>query len=164
VVAAPGGRPGIPSLGSRGQGWVVLQLVCLAGAGIAGWLFAGPSSDAALVVGFGLIVAGAVVVASGLLELQRAAALTPLPYPRPEGRLVESGAYRFVRHPVYGGLILMTVGWAALRASTPAFLAAIALAVVFDLKRRREEAWLQEQHPGYRAYQRRTRALIPGIY
>lgn len=163
-MAASGTGPAIPSLGSRGQGWVVLQLACLAGAAVAGWLAAGPPSDVALVVGIGLVVAGGVVAASGLLELQRAAALTPLPYPRPEGRLVESGAYRLVRHPIYGGLILMTVGWAVLRASPLAFVAAIALAIVFDLKRRREEAWLLAQHPGYRDYQRRTRALIPGLY
>jgi protein-S-isoprenylcysteine O-methyltransferase Ste14 len=136
----------------------------MAGAAAGGLLAPGPPSDLATILGIALIVAGGVVAASGLLELQRAAALTPLPYPRPEGRLVESGAYRFVRHPIYGGLILMTVGWAAVRTSPLALVAAVALAIVFDLKRRREEAWLLEQHPGYRDYQRRTRAVIPGLY
>ena len=163
-MAAPGPSRELPSLGARGQGWVVLQLACMAGAAAAGLQAPGPSSDLATILGIALILAGGVVAAGGLLELQRAAALTPLPYPRPEGRLVESGAYRLVRHPIYGGLILMTVGWAALRASPLAFLAAVALAIVFDLKRRREEAWLLAQHPGYAAYQRRTRALIPGLY
>lgn len=157
-------RPSIPSLGSRGQGWVVLQLACMAGAAAAAWLAPGPSNDAAVLLGLALIMAGGVVAASGLLELRRAAALTALPYPRPEGRMVESGAYRFVRHPVYGGLILVAVGLAALRTSPLALAAAIALAFVFDLKRRREEAWLLGRHPGYRAYRERTRALIPGLY
>lgn len=142
----------------------MLQLACMAGAAAAGVLAAGSPSDLAALLGIALIAVGGTVAASGLLELQGAAALTPLPYPRPEGRLVESGAYRFVRHPIYGGLILMAIGWATLRTSPLAFVAAIALAVVFDLKRRREEAWLVAQHPGYRDYQRRTRALIPGIY
>lgn len=155
---------GVPSLGSRGQGWVVLQLACMAGAAAMGWLAPGPSNDAAMLLGQALIVAGGAVTASALLELRGAAALTALPYPRPEGRLVESGAYRIVRHPVYSGLILATVGWAAVRTSPLALIAAVALAIVFDLKRRREEAWLLTRHPGYRAYQRRTRALIPGLY
>ena len=163
-VSDPEPGPGVPALGSRGQGWVVLQLACMAGAAIAGWLSPGAASDLMTIAGLGLMVVGGAVAASGLLELQRAAALTPLPYPRPEGRLVESGAYRLVRHPIYGGLILMTLGWAAVRASPLALAAAIALAVVFDLKRRREEAWLLAQHPGYRDYQHRTRALIPGVY
>jgi protein-S-isoprenylcysteine O-methyltransferase Ste14 len=139
-------------------------MACMAGAAAAGLLAPGPSSDVAALLGIALIAVGGAVAASGLLELQRAAALTPLPYPRPEGRLVESGAYRFVRHPIYGGLILATVGWAVLRTSPLAFVAAVALAIVFDLKRRREEAWLLAHHPGYRAYQGRTRALIPGLY
>lgn len=139
-------------------------MACLAVAAVAGWFAAGPPGDVATVFGLLLIVAGGGVAASGLLELRRAAALTPLPFPRPEGRLVESGAYRLVRHPIYGGLILTTVGWAAMRGSPLALVAAIALAVVFDLKRRREEAWLLAQHQGYRDYQQRTRALIPGIY
>lgn len=163
-MGAPNAGGGIPSLGARGQGWVALQLACMGGAAAAGLLAAGPASELATIIGMALVVVGGAVAASGLLELQRAAALTPLPYPRPESRLVESGAYRFVRHPIYGGLILATVGWAVLRASPLAFVAALALAIVFDLKRRREETWLLAQHPGYRAYQGRTRALIPGLY
>ena len=43
--------------------------------------------------------------------------LTPFPEPLPGARLVESGAYRLVRHPIYGGLILGALGWGLLTAS-----------------------------------------------
>ena len=59
---------------------------------------------------FGTIFAGAVLVVLGIGELQRGQAMTPLPRPRDDGRLVESGVYRLVRHPIYGGLIVGAVG------------------------------------------------------
>jgi protein-S-isoprenylcysteine O-methyltransferase Ste14 len=107
---------------------------------------------------------GAVLLGSGIAELRRARALTALPHPRPEAELVEHGAYRYVRHPIYGGLILGAIGLAVITPWAGTIAAVALLALVLDLKRRREEAWLVDHHPGYRAYRSRTRALIPGLY
>jgi protein-S-isoprenylcysteine O-methyltransferase Ste14 len=41
---------------------------------------------------------------------------------------------------------------------------AFILLAFFDLKSRREEAWLVKRFPEYAAYQRRTRRLIPWLY
>jgi protein-S-isoprenylcysteine O-methyltransferase Ste14 len=39
------------------------------------------------------------------------------------------------------------------------------LAVIFDLKARLEEAWLEEQYPGYAGYRNQTpRRFVPGVY
>jgi protein-S-isoprenylcysteine O-methyltransferase Ste14 len=157
----------IPSLGSRGEGWVALQFTCLAlvvaggllpGTGIAGdpgvrWVVAGV-----------LLFGGIALAGWGVAALRQARALTALPYPLAAGVLVETGAYRLARHPIYGGLILTAAGWAAVTASVPAAVATAVLAITLDLKRRREEAWLREHYPAYRSYQARTRALIPGLY
>jgi protein-S-isoprenylcysteine O-methyltransferase Ste14 len=40
----------------------------------------------------------------------------------------------------------------------------VLLAVVLDLKTRREEIFLREQFPGYAAYAARTRKFIPLVY
>ncbi len=40
----------------------------------------------------------------------------------------------------------------------------VALFVFLDAKARREEKWLTERFPGYVAYQRRVRKLIPFVY
>jgi len=77
---------------------------------------------------------------------------------------VEAGPYRFVRHPIYGGLVLAGIAVALIRASLPVALLTLALAVVLDVKRRREEAWLVDRYPGYADYRARTRALIPFLY
>ena len=71
--------------------------------------------------------------------------------------------YRFVRHPMYGGVIVMAVGW-SLATSPLALPAALGLGVFLELKSRREEAWLQERYPGYEGYRRRTRwKFVPGV-
>ena len=45
-----------------------------------------------------------------------------------------------------------------------ALLWAALLVVFFDIKSRREEAWLAARFPAYADYRRRVRKLIPFIY
>jgi steroid 5-alpha reductase family enzyme len=87
-----------------------------------------------------------------------------LPYPKPESTLIETGPYRIVRHPMYSGAILVAFGWALVIHSWLAIGTAMVLFVFFDLKSRREEAWLKEKFPGYATYQQRVRKLVPLIY
>ena len=42
---------------------------------------------------------------------QLGGALTPLPEPRPDAELTTSGLYRWVRHPIYSGVLAMGWGW-----------------------------------------------------
>jgi protein-S-isoprenylcysteine O-methyltransferase Ste14 len=113
-------------------------------------------------------VAGVVLIAlGGLLALRGARdlrdAFTPLPHPRDDARLVETGIYARARHPIYGGVILGAFGWGLLVASAVALAMAAVLVGFFALKSAREEAWLMVAFPGYAAYRRRTRRFIPWI-
>ena len=112
--------------------------------------------------GWSLGLAGAVLATAGLVSLGRN--LTPLPRPKAGAELVERGAYRLVRHPIYAGLALAAVGWALGTRSPIALVLAFALLAFFDLKSRREERWLLEAYPGYAAYRRRVKKLVPFIY
>jgi protein-S-isoprenylcysteine O-methyltransferase Ste14 len=77
---------------------------------------------------------------------------------------VETGAYRLVRHPIYGGLVAASLGWGLLTASAPALAGAAVLLAFFRLKSAREEAWLVARYPGYAAYRGRTRRMLPFLY
>lgn len=156
----------LPALGARGEGWVALQVVLLV-AVVAGGIWFGPDWSGPLrlvgiLTGFAAIAAGAILVARGSLDL--GGALTPLPHPRDDAQLVETGVYGLARHPIYGGLILAALGWSWVQASVPALVGALVLAAFFVLKSAREEVWLIQRFAGYAAYRERTRRFIPWIY
>jgi protein-S-isoprenylcysteine O-methyltransferase Ste14 len=158
-------RLSVPDLGRRGGGWVVLQsilFVAIAACGFVGVYWPGSVESYLAVIGFVLIVAGVVVVVTGALTLGRS--FTHLPRPRGSGRLHQSGIYRLVRHPIYGGVLLLALGWSLAEAPL-ALVPTALLAVVFDLKSRREEAWLVERYPEYPAYRERTpHRFIPFVW
>lgn len=78
-------------------------------------------------------------------------------------RIVDTGPYGFVRHPIYTGIL--TMGWAlALDKATPAVLAgAVALCVGYWMKGRMEEDFLRTElgAEDYDGYRRRTPMLVP---
>jgi protein-S-isoprenylcysteine O-methyltransferase Ste14 len=155
----------LPDLGSRGEGWFLLQVVlfgAIAAAGAVGPAWGGPAAAPGIVAGVVLLCCGGLLSLRGVLDLREN--LTPFPKPLETAALVETGAYRYARHPIYGGLILGACGWGLVRASPLALLGALALAGFFSLKSRREELWLAERYSGYAEYRTRTRRLIPWIY
>jgi protein-S-isoprenylcysteine O-methyltransferase Ste14 len=155
----------LPDLGPRGEGWVAIQVALFALLALAGSL--GPAWDdpwlaAGRVAGALLVGAGLVVVALGLVGLREN--LTAVPRPVEGGRLIDSGVYGLVRHPIYSGILTAALGWGLATASPAALLAAALLACFFDVKARREEAWLLAAYPTYAAYRARVRKLLPFIY
>lgn len=158
----------LPSLGQRGEGWLALQGTGFALVAAAWFSFPADPADTVglvlLIAGAAVGIGGALLLAWGIAALRRGHALAAAPYPRAEGRLVDSGPYRFVRHPIYAGLLLVAIGLALDHPWIGSAVATALLFVVLDLKRRREEAWLAERFPGYRDYRRRVKALIPLMY
>ena len=154
-----------PALGPRGEGWVVLQMLALLAAGVVGLV--GPPwparwEPACRAIGFALAAGGATLAIAGIRHLGDA--LTPYPRPARDAGLRETGVFRLVRHPIYGGLLLVAMGWAALT-SPLAIVPTVLLAFVFEGKRRREEAWLGQRHPAYEAYMRRVRhRFVPFLW
>jgi protein-S-isoprenylcysteine O-methyltransferase Ste14 len=90
--------------------------------------------------------------------------LTPFPKPIPEARLVRSGIYARIRHPLYTSVTLLSAGWALMWQSGPAIGAAVVLALFFDIKARSEERWLRLKFAEYEDYTNRTRKFIPWVY
>jgi protein-S-isoprenylcysteine O-methyltransferase Ste14 len=155
----------LPTLGRRGGGWVVAQSVVIVAIAVLSAV-GSPWPEAArtilLAVGVVLGIAGAVLFGTGVRALGRA--LTPLPSPREDASLRSEGVYGRVRHPIYGGVLLLAFGW-SLATSPWAFAGAIALLVLFELKARHEEALLARQYPTYVAYRERVRhRFIPWIH
>jgi protein-S-isoprenylcysteine O-methyltransferase Ste14 len=90
--------------------------------------------------------------------------LTPLPQPRDDGQLVETGVYGIVRHPLYSGVIYLALAYAGWRISWVHLMGSIGLFLFFDAKSRIEEVWLRGKFPNYSNYSTVVKKLIPGIY
>ena len=149
-------------MGKRGEGWVALQLLLFAGIFFAPGVtcFACPSW--LRYVGLAILVIGGILGTGGVLAL--GGNLSVFPKPIEGGTLVTSGVYGIVRHPIYSGLILGTLGWSLFRANLLGVALAGLLFIFFDLKSRQEEVWLTEAYPGYPEYRRRVRKLLPFVY
>jgi protein-S-isoprenylcysteine O-methyltransferase Ste14 len=79
--------------------------------------------------------------------------------------LIERGPYRWVRHPIYTGLLLMILGTAIVVGRVGGLAALLIGFLVVWLKLRLEEALLTRHFPeAYAGYRARTKALIPFVF
>jgi protein-S-isoprenylcysteine O-methyltransferase Ste14 len=76
-------------------------------------------------------------------------------------RVVDSGPYRWVRHPIYTGLIMGAVAIAVVQAKPWALVGAVLFALGFILKARVEERFLEREIGGYEDYRRRVSMIVP---
>lgn len=153
----------------RGTAWVLAQapllllafgLPALTKATFLPWP-AGTSPGREL-AGALVAVLGALLLTLGALRLGRN--LTPFPRPKAAGILVTTGLYALVRHPMYGGIILLAFAGDLRAGSWIAAPTSLLVFLFFDRKAGLEERWLAERFAGYAAYRRRTAKLIPWVY
>ena len=80
-------------------------------------------------------------------------------------QLIRSGPYRWLRHPIYTGFLVMSVGAALVTGERLAVAGLFLLALAYWRKIRLEEANLRTAFGAdYDAYRRDTWALVPGIF
>lgn len=116
-----------------------------------------------LVTGLILCAIGVWMTVLGVRQL--GPALTPAVTPVPEGRLVTTGVYSIVRHPLYFSMILMAIGWSLFWGSLLALVFSVVLAVFFAFKASVEEKLLSEKYAEYAEYKARViNKIIPYIY
>ena len=137
-------------------GQVVLLVILVLLPGRDDW----PTPSWLWMVGQVVVLAGFVLMIVASLRLGRGLTATPVPAAR--GQLVTGGLYRYVRHPIYTGVLLVVAGL-TLRSGSFVTLAVAAVTVVFfDRKARWEEAQLRERYPDYADYAAHTRRFVPG--
>lgn len=150
------------SFSQRGGWWVIIQFALMLAVLALGIVWRGSGwGESVLAFGLGLFVLGGVFGIAGVVVLGRNR--TPFPQPRPNSELIQHGIYARVRHPLYTSVMLISIGWALIWQSWPAFFPALVLIPFFHAKARREERWLGEKFPGYTEYARRVPRFLPRL-
>jgi protein-S-isoprenylcysteine O-methyltransferase Ste14 len=119
-----------------------------------------PTPSWVWMIGQVLVIAGFVLMIVASLRLGRGLTATPVPNAR--GQLITGGLYRYVRHPIYTGVLLIVVGLTLRSGSFVTLTVAVVTVVFFDRKARWEEAQLSERYPDYADYASRTPRFVPG--
>lgn len=80
-------------------------------------------------------------------------------------KLIDSGPYGFVRHPIYAGLLMLSVALLAISGRTFGVMGFGFVVVGLFLKARLEERFLREElgTEVYGAYAKRVPMLVPGL-
>jgi protein-S-isoprenylcysteine O-methyltransferase Ste14 len=81
-----------------------------------------------------------------------------------QGNLIVLGPYRWVRHPMYTSVLLVTLAWTLGSPLPYRILLWVGLVMTLLIKLQYEERLLMERFPEYDAYRRQTKRLIPFVW
>jgi protein-S-isoprenylcysteine O-methyltransferase Ste14 len=136
-------------------GWLLPFAVTLALA-VVGWYDPRDYPTPVLLLGTAFVVAGTGFTIYALRHLGRHFGVVS-----DVRGLVTTGPYRYVRHPLYAGETLTTIGF-VIAVASPLTIAAFALGIALQIWRAKvEEQALTAAFPEYQQYARRTPMLIP---
>ena len=112
-------------------------------------------------VGIIVSIKGFIIALKAFIDLGNN--LTPLPYPIKESILVKVNSYKHARHPLYKGLLYISLGICILSLSLLHLSLFIALFYILKIKAIREEKLLKIKFPEYEDYIREVPAIIKNI-
>lgn len=105
-------------------------------------------------VGLIMAIIGILVLLIALLQLNKN--LSPFPTPISGGDLIETGLYKYVRHPIYTGILVTLWGYGLYTSSVYKILITMLLLLLFFFKSKYEEEKLSQVFENYPAYMKRT--------
>ncbi|GAB2775762.1 methyltransferase family protein [Salinimicrobium soli] len=106
-----------------------------------------------------LTLAGAFLIVFAFIQLNTK--ISPFPSPVKGAKLVSSGVYAFVRHPIYAGILYVAFGLSLWMGSGYKLLLTLVLLLVFWFKTNYEEERLQKTFPEYEAYRAKKGRFFP---
>lgn len=109
-----------------------------------------------------IFVIGALITVVAVLQLN--INLSAFPSPLADAKLIETGVYKFIRHPIYTGLILAFFGYAIVDDSGYKLLISLGLLLWFYFKTLYEERLLIEKFPQYSEYKKRSGRFFPKFW
>jgi protein-S-isoprenylcysteine O-methyltransferase len=146
--------------------WFLIVGGCILGFLIARWLtfLSWPSSPTAVIFADAVLVFGIALRVWSISHLGRF--FTVQVSVHTDHEIVDTGPYRYIRHPSYTGSLLAFTGIGLLTFNFAGFLIIVSCVFLAYVIRIRVEEKVLHAHFGeaYAEYARRTKRLIPGVY
>ena len=114
-----------------------------------------------IILGLTISILGLFIFIKAFIDLGKN--LTPLPYPMNESSLIKNNSYQNVRHPLYKGLLYISLGICILSLSLIHLSLLISLAYILKIKALKEEERLKIKFPEYKKYIKEVPAIIKKI-
>lgn len=112
-------------------------------------------------MGLTIAVFGGIIITLALLQLNKN--LSPFPTPKECSSLLQNGLYKYSRHPIYKGIILLFIGFSVYQNSGYKLLISLLLVILFYLKSIYEEERLEQKFHDYKNYKTKTGRFFPLI-
>jgi len=114
-------------------------------------------------------ISGLIIIAVGLIIGVIAVyhinqRISPNPYPFKSAVLITGGIYKFIRHPMYLSVILMTIGYCICIFSIYSMISIFVILAFFNIKIIFEEKALKDRFSEYEDYKKSTYKLLPFLY
>ena len=107
-------------------------------------------------------VIGFLIILLAIFQLSDA--LTPFPSPKIGASLKTEGLYRFVRHPIYTGILILFLAWSCYTGALSQFATTTLLYLLFFFKSRYEEQQLVQTYgDAYETYQIQVGRFFPKL-
>lgn len=138
---------------------VVIQLVCICLLAFTGPIF--PENILSMSLG----LAGSLLGLWAIVTMRPGRFnITPEVSEGSNSRMVSWGPYKYIRHPMYTSVLVITAAWILDYFTTLRFVIWIVLLTDLIWKLRYEEKLLANRYVEYKRYQERTKSLIPFVF
>jgi protein-S-isoprenylcysteine O-methyltransferase Ste14 len=104
-------------------------------------------------------ISGIIIALASLFTLNQN--LSVFPTPKQSAELIQSGAYKYIRHPIYSGILFFTFGFSLYSENTLRLLIFFALLILFRFKATYEEKLLQEKFSNYACFKKKAGMFFP---
>lgn len=105
---------------------------------------------------------GFLIIAIAVLQLNTS--LSPFPSPKSHTKLVKTGLFKFIRHPIYTGILISIFSISFWLGSGYRLLVCLSILILFYFKSKYEEEKLAEQFTEYKTYQSKTGRFLPRLF
>ncbi len=122
-----------------------------------------PNSIINFIIFFGLTISvrGLIISIKAFIDLGDN--LTPLPYPMNDSNLIKNNSYKNTRHPLYKGLLFISLGICISSFSLIHLFLFLLLALILKTKAIKEEERLKIKFPEYEQYIKDVPAIMKNI-